>query len=259
MFLLGQAGHAVTSPVTLEQLQPPPSTGNLAAPRDFGWQGPWRTIEGQNPDHAILQKRVKSTGQLAIAATGPIIIERRFPGVSSGTLKAEFRVRPKHVTIEVNSPTASVMKTYLWDSQQSDSWTMRWHFPWAWPAIGGNTVPRFYVIDGRGRKRKGLEYTDMLIQSKTWYTVASVLDCDDQTWEFRVDGQKFDPQINLGRSQMRWWKTSAKQVDTIRVSSWGTNWIDAFRVYHNDELIASTDFTAEEGYAADRSIFAFGD
>jgi len=134
---------------------------------------------------------------------------------------------------------------------------MRWHFPWAWPAIGGNTVPRFYVVDGGGGKRKGLEYTDILIQSNKWYTVASVLDCDNHTWEFWVDGQKFDPHFNVGRSQMKWWKTSAQEVDTIRVSTWGTNWIDAFRIYHDDELIASTDFTAQEGYVTGRSIFDF--
>lgn len=257
LFLLGRAGHAVTATIPLEELQPPAVTGPVAAPRDFGWLSPWQTLDGQNPDNAKLQVQVKSTGQMAIDATGLIIIERRFPGVSSGILKAEFRVRPKDVSIEVNNPTASVMKTYLWDSRKSGSWTMRWHFPWAWPAIGGNTVPRFYVVDGGGGKRKGLEYTDILIQSNKWYTVASVLDCDNHTWEFWVDGQKFDPHFNVGRSQMKWWKTSAQEVDTIRVSTWGTNWIDAFRIYHNDELIASTDFTAQEGYVTGRSIFDF--
>jgi len=33
--------------------------------------------------------------------------------------------------------------------------------------------------------------------------------------------------------------------------------IDSFRVYHDDRLIASTDFTTEEGYVSGRSIFEF--
>ena len=134
---------------------------------------------------------------------------------------------------------------------------MRWHFPWAWPAIGGNTVPRFYVVDGGGGKRKGLEYTDILMEPNTWYKVATVLNLDNKTWEFWVDDRKFDTQINLNRPNMGWWQSSAKAVDKLRFSASGLNWIDSFRIYHNEKLIASTDFTSQEGYLADRSIFAF--
>jgi len=224
---------------------------------DFGWTSPWVMASEQDPENARLQTLVKSTGEMAIATAESITIERQFPRVGSGTLKVEYRVRPKHVTVEVNSPGASTIKTYLYDSQREASWTMRWHYAWAWPAIGGNTVPRFYVVDGRGSKRKGLEYTDILIESKTWYTVATVLNLDDKTWQFWVDGQKFDTQVNLGRADMRWWKTSADEVDRLRFGSSGWNWVDSFRVYHDDQLIASTDFTSEEGYVADRSIFSF--
>jgi hypothetical protein len=257
LFQLGRAGHAVTSPVTIEELQPPPSE-SLEPLSDFGWTSPWlKVFENHDPENARTQAETVSTGEMAIATAGSITIERRFPGVSSGNLKVEYRVRPQHVTIEVNSPGASVMKFYLSDSQQEGSWTMRWHYPWAWPAIGGNTVPRFYVADGGGGKRKGLEYTDILIESKTWYTVATVLDCDNKTWEFWVDGQKFDTQVNLGRPGMRWWKTSARQVDNLRINSTAWQLIDALRVYHDDKLIASTDFTTEEGYVPGRSIFEF--
>jgi len=257
LFLLGRGGHAVTSPVTIEELQPPPSEP-LAPLSDFGWTSPWlKVFENHDPENARIQAEIVSTGEMAIAGAGTVTIERRFPGVSSGKLKVEYRVRPRFVTIEVNSPEASVMKMYLSDSQREGSWTMRWHYPWAWPAIGGNTVPRFYIADGSGRKRKGLEYTDILIESKTWYTVATVLDCDNKTWEFWVDGQKFDTQVNLGRPAMSWWKTSAQQVDNLRFTSFGWQVIDSFRVYHDDRLIASTDFTTEEGYVSGRSIFEF--
>lgn len=225
--------------------------------RDFGWTTRWLMAGEQDPENARLQTEVTSTGEMALATTDGITIERQFPPVSSGTLKVEWRVRPRHVTIEVNSPGASTMKTYLFDSQVEGSWTMRWHYAWAWPAIGGNTVPRFYVVDGGGNKRKGLEFTDILIESKTWYTVATVLNLDDKTWQFWVDGQKFDTEVNLGRPEMRWWKTQAKVVDRLRFYATGWNWVDSFRVYHNDQLIASTDFTSEEGYVADRSIFSF--
>ena len=146
------------------------------------------------------------------------------------------------------------MKTYLYDSRKPGSWTMRWHFPWAWPEIGGNTVPRFYVTDGGGRKRKGLEFTDLLIESETWYRVATVLDLERATWEFHIDGRKFDTQANLGRSELLWWKTSAEGVDTLRFAASGRNLVDAFRVYHDDQLIAATDFTSDEGYRPGHSL-----
>lgn len=257
LFRLGRAGHAVTSGVSVDALDPLPVTAPLPMLRDFGWTSPWRKGPGDNPANARLQTKVKSTGELAIATVGSIMIERQFPRVTSGRLKVEYRVRPKHVTVEVNSPGASVMKTYLYDSRRQDSWTMRWHFPWAWPAIGGNTVPRFYVTDGAGQKRKGLEFTDLLMKSKTWYRVATILDLDRKTWEFWVDGKKFDTNVNLKRSEMRWWKTSAEGVDVLRFTASGWHWVDAFRVYHNDRLIAKTDFTSEEGYVPSRSIFAF--
>ena len=161
-------------------------------------------VGGRNRNHATLQRQGESTAEMAIAATGPITMERKFPRVSSGTLKVECRIRPRHVTVEVNSPGASVMKMYLRDSRHEGSWAMRWHYPWAWPLIGGNTVPRFYVIDGAGNKRKGLESTDILMESRTWYTVAAVLSFRNKTWEFWVDGKQFDAQVNLGRSQMKW-------------------------------------------------------
>ena len=257
LFLLGREGHGVTSQVSLKEFLPPPDTDTLPQLRDFGWTSAWKMAGGQNQNHVTLQMQGGSTTEMAIAAIGPTTIERRFPRVSSGTLKVECRVRPRHVTVEVNSPGASVMKVYLRDSRREGSWTMRWHYPWAWPLIGGNTVPRFYVIDGGGNKRKGLEFTDMLMESRTWYTVAAVLNFQNKTWEFWVDGRQFDSHINLGRSQMKWWKTSAEAVDTLRISSTGWNWIDSIRVYDNGRLSASTDFTAEEGYVPGHSLFSF--
>lgn len=257
LFLLGRAGHPVTSALPLKQLKKEAGLVDLPPLRDFGWTSPWALVQASTPRSALLQSTVKSTGEMAIAASDVVVMERRFPAVSSGELKVEFRVRPRHVTVEVNSPGASVMKVYLHASDRAGSWTMRWHYPWAWPGIGGNTVPRFYVIDGRGSKRKGLEYTDILIESKTWYTVSTLLDLDRKTWEFRVNGEKFDSQVNLGRTQMRWWKTDAQKVDSLRILSTGWNWIDSFRIYHDDRLIAKSDFTAEEGYVVDQSIFSF--
>lgn len=258
LFLLGRGGHRVTAEISAEELgAKEAAAGSLSPLRDFGWTSRWVMIQEKTQGRTRLQPVIKSTGEFAIEATDVIVLERRFPAVSSGKLKVEYRLRPRYVTVEVHAPGASGMKTYLRDSRVEGSWTMRWHYPWAWPAIGGNTVPRFYVIDGRGSKRKGLEYTDILMRSERWYTVATVLNLDDKSWEFWVDGQKFDSGVHLGRSTMRWWKTAAQQVDTLRFMSHGTNWIDSFRVYHDDELIASTDFTAEEGYLPGQSLFAF--
>ena len=53
------------------------------------------------------------------------------------------------------------------DANQDGSWAFRRRHPYAWPEVGGNTFPRFYVIDGRGQKRKGLEYTDMEVEAGT--------------------------------------------------------------------------------------------
>ena len=47
------------------------------------------------------------------------------------------------------------------------------------------------------------------------------------------------------------------EIDTLRISSTGWNWIDSIRVYDNGRLIAKTDFTAVEGYLPGHSLFSF--
>jgi len=223
---------------------------------EHGWTSPWLTSgPGGKKEHAITQKQIRATGEMAVATTGGIGIVRHFPDVKSGILKIEFRVRFEYPTAEVNHPKSSVLKVYIWDKDRHRSFVLRWHTPYAWPEIGGNTIPRFYVTDANCRKRKGLEYTDLLALPHKWHKVATVLELDKKTYQLWVDDVKFDTQRNLGRGDLAWTARPPKLSAFTLSSRSGGIWFDAFRIWHDNKLIAATDFNAADGYVAGKSIF----
>ena len=191
---------------------------------------------------------------MALMTTATCAIERHFPETSSGILAIEMVVRSECPTVTIDDPESSVLKVYAGNADQDGSWAFRWHHPYAWPEVGGNTFPRFYVIDGRGQKRKGLEYTDIEVEAGTWYRVDAVLNLDVQTWQFRVDGAPFDAVEKLGH-EMAWWKTSIT-LNKVRIQSVysGKNWIDSVAVRHNGEIFAFSNFQRADGYAPDGTI-----
>ena len=248
--------------------------------RDHGWTSPWLPIgEPGEGSRVIAQGQTVRRGDMALEATGTCIIERQFPEVSSGVLSIEMDVMAENTTIGVthhnvffdpvyndmlgelrekcptlglNHPLDSVLKVYA--SGGDNRWAFRWHYPYAWPEVGGNTLPRFYVIDGEGTRRKGLEPTDFRIEDKTWYTVEAALDFAAHAWRFQVDGVAFDAQGKFGR-EMAWWQNAAV-LNTLRLTFIysGRHWIDAIRIRHNDELIAGTGFSQQDGYAPGRPV-----
>jgi len=185
---------------------------------------------------------------MALMTTATCAVERHFPRVSSGILSLEMAVRSENPTVTLDDPESSVLKVYAADASQDGSWAFRWHHPYAWPEVGGNTYPRFYVIDGRGQKRKGLEYTDIEVEAGRWYRVDAVLNLDARTWQFWVDGVQFDAAAQLGH-EMAWWKTP-DSLNKVRIQSVysGKNWIDSIAVRHNRELLAFASFDRADGY-----------
>ena len=209
---------------------------------DHGWTSPWQPSgAGVNREHVVVQNEVKATGDMALASTGPVGFFRRFPDVSSGVIKIEFRVRFRYPTVEVNHPDSSVVKVYLYNKDAHHSFAWRWHTPYAWPRAGGNTMPRFYV------GKSGLGYTNFGIQPHTWYKVTTISNLDDLTWQFLVDDVPFDPAAYHGRGPLRMSRTG--KVNALQISArTGGMWFDAFRIWHNDELIAACDFNEADGY-----------
>ena len=214
---------------------------------DVGWTGPWVYAGGSGgPDELFTQSAIKNEGDMALEMASSGVLERHFPSVSSGVLSIELDARLQKATIDIEDSEASVLKVYAADN--NDAWAFRWHYPFAWPEVGGNIYPRFYVIDGSGSKRKGLEYTDFAVTSNQWYRVAAVLDFTTRTWEFWVDGVKLDYVARFGR-EMSWWQSPAS-LNKVRITSaaFGNNWVDSLEIRHNGNLLAATGFNSDEGY-----------
>lgn len=252
------------------------ATSSPSGPRDQGWTSPWVFAgDAGDADKVLVQGDVALEGDMALVSTGTGAIERSFPPVSSGRLEIETVVRFENSdigvthhnvffdpvydellgdlranipTLGLNHPRDSVLKVYAADS--ANRWAFRWHAPYAWPEVGGNAFPRFYVIDGEGSRRKGIEPTDFAVLDDTWYRVTAVLHFAPRRWEFFVDGVKFDAPGKFGR-EMAWWHDSA-DLSKIRLSFTyaGRNWIDSIRIRHDDRLIAGCGFDAEDGYRA---------
>lgn len=246
---------------------------------DQGWTSPWLWAGGDSDDRSrvVTQPDVTAEGDLALVTTGTAAIERCFPAVSSGILTLGMCVRvenpdiglthhrtvleipdprlkallEEHYTLGLNHPRDSVLKVYAMDRE--GQLALRWHYPYAWPEVGGNTYPRFYVLDAKGEKRKGLEATDFRVESDTWYEVAAALDLDARTWEFRVDDVKFDYPAKCGR-EMALKQTG--ELSTLRLTAvqGGRNWIDSITIRHDGKLLASTGFSRDDGYAANETV-----
>ena len=216
---------------------------------DFGWTSPWQPArKGIRLEHLIVQKKVKATGDMALAMTGPVIFFRRFPDVSSGVIKIDCRVRFRYPTVEVNHPDSSVIKVYLYNKDATHSFAWRWHTPYAWPRAGGNTMPRFYV------GKTGGDYTNFGIQPHRWYKVTTVSNLDARTWQFLVDDVPYDPAAYQGRGPLR--MKGMEKVNAFEVSArTGGMWLDGLRIWHDDRLIAASDFNEADGYVPGASAF----
>ncbi len=256
------------------QPSPKRSTPSPSGPPDRGWTSPWVFVgDAGDADRVLVQGDIALEGNTALESTGTAAIERSFPTITSGRLEIEMVVRFEHTNIGVthhnvffdpaydrllgdlrtkiptlglDHPLDSVLKVYAADSD--NRWAFRWYAPYAWPEIGGNAYPRFYVIDGEGSRRKGIEPTDFAVHDDTWYRVAAVLHFTPRRWELFVDGVKFDAPGKLGR-EMAWWQ-DAVDVSKIRLAFIyaGRNWIDSIRIRHDDRQIAACGFNAEDGY-----------
>lgn len=124
---------------------------------DQGWTTIWTYAGGEGTtDDFIAQSGITHDGDMALEMASSGAIEIVFPSVSSRILTIDMHVRPERVTVDIDDPSASVIKVYAADD--NDAWAFRWHYPFAWPWVGGNTYPRFYVIDGPG---KNIKYTDI--------------------------------------------------------------------------------------------------
>ena len=222
--------------------------------RDHGWVSPWLAWKSpQRAKWAVAQEQVKHTGGMAVALSHGAALSRNFPDVRSGILQIDLHIRFAYVASTIYGGKSSGIKVYVGDKDKGHSFAWRWHAPAAWPEIGGNTIPRFYVMDRSGRKRKGLEYTNFMVVPYQWHKVTTVTDLDDHTWQFWVDGVKFDTQMDLGRAEMATRRT--EKLNTIFMSTSGsTIWLDGLRVWHNNRLIAACDVDVQDGYVADRSI-----
>jgi len=224
--------------------------------RDRGWTSPWLFAgdRTEKTKYIRAQRDVVFEGDMALEMSMGTVIDRHFPPVSSGVLKIEMYVRPDTVTVDIKHPKACVIKVYASDADKAGGWAFRWHYPFAWPEVGGNTYPRFYVIDGKGKKRKGLEHTDFRIEAGKWYKVAAVLHFATKTWEFWVNDTKYDYPKLFGR-EMSWWQRPGK-LSNLRITNagYGKDWIDSIKIYHNGKLIASTGFDSDEGYEPGKSI-----
>lgn len=223
--------------------------------RDKGWTSPWIfSGEAGSEKEFFAQRAVAVEGDMSLemAATGAL--ERHFPRVSSGTLHIEIYVRLQKATVDIEDADASVLKVYAADDE--DNWAFRWHYPFAWPEVGANVYPRFYVIDGLGKKRKGIEPTDVRAEPDRWYRTAAILDFSARTWAFWVDETKFA--VPEEEREMAWWqqRDGAAHLSKLRITSaaGGKNWLGAIRIWHDDELLASTGFNNEEGYTEGLSV-----
>ena len=83
---------------------------------------------------------------------------------------------------------------------------------------------------------------------------SALLDLDQQTGEFYVDGVKFDAKGLLGH-ELAWWQHPA-QLSKLRLTCIyaGQNWIDAIRIWHNGKEWAGTGFNSKDGYEEGQSV-----
>ena len=217
-----------------------------ASSEDCGWTSPWRLIGEEKSRTAFrIEDADAGTGGNALEMGAPGALERDFPPVVDGTLRIELRVRLEKTGIDITDAETSVLKVYAGDAV--DNWAYRWHYPFAWPEVGGNVFPRFYVIDSLGTRRKGLEPTPFEALPDRWYETAAILHMAAKTWEFWVDGVSFDAPEQLGH-EMVWWQSSNKpQLSKVRLSnaSKGKNWIDHIAVWHGDDLLTRSNFDGD--------------
>ena len=217
---------------------------------DQGWTTEWTFGGGAGDTSSFFtQSGITQEGDMALEMASSGAIERGFPSISSGILRIDTHVRPDKVTVDINDSTASVIKVYA--ANHNDAWAFRWHYPFAWPEVGGNTFPRFYVVDGPG---KNLMFTDVPVAADQWYKVSAVLDFDTRKWELLVDDVKFDAVGQLGH-ELGWWN-SPSSLDKLRITSsvFGKNWVDAVTIWHDGDLLASTGFNSDEGYELGETI-----
>ena len=166
---------------------------------DFGWTTPWTFVPGRTgtEDDLFAQSKVKAEGDMGLNMAKPGTLERLFPPVSSGILEVEisqrfeqdnsvknldttnkhakkpYIVAQEHYQLFIDPNKASRLKTYVgWQT----AWAYRIHAPFAWWEIDGNyEMPRFYVIEGKGKKKRGMEYTDFEARGNRWYKVVTIL------------------------------------------------------------------------------------
>ena len=253
--------------------------GKTESKADFGWTTPWKFIPGRSgsADDLLAQSKNKIEGDMALETAKPGTLERNFSPISSGIVEIEMRLKmekqgkvdnlytdikyakkpyvnaTKDHRLYIDANETSTIKFYAAD--EKNRWIFRWHYPFAWWQIGGNyDKPQFYVIDGKGSKKKGMEFTNITAKANHWYKIVSVLDCDTKKWQFWVDGVKFDYPARFNR-EMSWWQ-DASEVSKIRFTNCdpGKNWIDSVKIRHNGKLIAASYFDSAGGYEEGKSV-----
>ncbi len=254
---------------------------------DRGWTSGWILSGGQGEpaNRFITQSKVVLEGDMAMESGGAsgtngldgglASLDRYFPRICSGIVSFTMHVRLAEMpradlllkdNIYAHKPyipatepyklyederKLSSMKVYL--SDDGSNWAFRWHYPFAWWEIDGNDRPRFYICESKGRKKKGMDYTDFFVESQRWYKVSVILDFTAKTWEFWVDDVKFDAMKSV-QHELAWWHDTA-YLSRLRISSnVGKNWIDAITIRHNGKLVASTSFNSSNGYEDGKSI-----
>jgi len=246
---------------------------------DFGWRAPWRFIPGRAGTEADLfaQGQTKTEGDMALEMAKQGTIERHFLPVASGILEIEMRLRfeqePSVDNLDTSSKYAQVpyipaetgyqlfidpskisgIKAYVAD--ENNQWAYRWHSPFAWWEVGGNyEMPRFYVCEGKGAKKKGMEYTDFRARANHWYKIVTVMDFATKTWQFWVDDVKFDYPDRHGR-EMAWWRSpSTLSKINLTNAADGKSWIDSVKIRHNGKLVAASFFDSAGGYEEGKTI-----
>ena len=227
---------------------------NYGSPQ--GWTSPWTLVrQGHRGDAAKLtpQEQIAADGSMSLEMRGSAIIERCFPLVKAGILKVQMRVRPDKTTSDINDrDSASILKVHITDENGREA--IRLHYPFAWPAIGGQAMPQFYVVDGRGNKRRGVEFTGMKVEAGRWFQIVAILNLNEKTWQLHVDGKRFDAPRILGHEMA--WQKGPTTLGRLRISNAGTqtNWVDSIRITHNDRVIASTGFESDEGCLVGKPI-----
>ncbi|MFH1615234.1 MAG: sialidase family protein [Planctomycetota bacterium] len=255
------------------------SDSKIISKADFGWATPWKFIPGRagTKKDYFAQNAIKADGDMALELARPGTIERHFPPIDSGILEIEMRLymeqensvdnldtTNKHAKIPYIKATEpyelfidpnkiSGIKAYV--SGDDNEWAYRWHCPFAWWETGGNyEMPRFYVCEGKGKKKKGMEYTDFRADSGQWYKIVTILDFATKTWQFWIDDVKFDYPARFGREMAWWHNTSVLNKIRFTNGSQGKSWIDSVKIRHNGKLIAASYFDSPGGYEQHKSI-----